>query len=265
MTRFQTIALVGCGNLGGAMLRGWLKAGVKASFLVVSPRGGKKNARVTHLKNPDKRLLKAAAVILAVKPQIMGEVCASLKPFIAPDALVLSVAAGRSIKSFESIFGKNQPIVRCIPNLGAQAGKSMTPAIASKQVRGERKKLAETILKSIGEIDWLKSEDMMHAASAVTASGPGFLAHYMEAMVKAAQEAGFDARTAEKYVRQMVIGSAAAFESDPGLSPAQLRERVTSPNGMTEAGLKIMMAEMPRLARETLKAAEKRCRELGRG
>ena len=208
-------------------------------------------------------LRKANAIVLAVKPQIMDEVTKSIAPFTPKDVLILSVAAGRSIASFESIFGSQQPIVRSIPNLGAQANESMTPAIANKNVGEAQRDLAEKLLKSIGVIDWIKDEDLMHAAAAITASGPGFLAHFMETLAQAAIAQGIDAVSAEQYARQMIIGSAAVLKADANLTSEQFRKRVTSPNGMTEAGLKILMAKLPDLMKETIEAAQRRSRELG--
>ena len=165
----KTIALIGCGNLGAAMLRGWLRSDMHADYVVLKPHDMPDDLRgpnIMHVRASQDAapyLRKANAIVLAVKPQIMDEVTKSIAPFTPKDVLILSVAAGRSIASFESIFGSQQPIVRSIPNLGAQANESMTPAIANKNVGEAQRDLAEKLLKSIGVIDWIKDEDLMHA------------------------------------------------------------------------------------------------------
>jgi pyrroline-5-carboxylate reductase len=265
-----TITLIGCGNLGGAMLRGWLRNKVDASFIVLKPNelpADLNAANVTHVQTPDQAapyLKKSEIVVLAVKPQIIEGITKSIAAFVPKNALVISVAAGRSLQSFENVFGKSQPIVRTIPNLGAQAGESITPAIANKNVGKDQHASAEKLLNAIGEVNWIKSEDLMHVAAAVTASGPGFLAYFMETLALAGVTNGLDEKTAEQYVRQMVIGTAASFKADKKLTSPQLRQNVTSPNGMTEAGLKIMRAKLPDLMQETINAAKKRSRELGK-
>jgi pyrroline-5-carboxylate reductase len=268
-TTTPLISLIGCGNLGGAMLRGWLASQLPYHYAVLKPNDMPPDLRlpiITHMRTPSDIapfLACSSAVILAVKPQIMDSVTQSLAPFMPKDVLILSIAAGRSIASFETVFGSQQPVIRTIPNLGAQARQSITPCVHNTNVNGSHKNLGEQLLGAIGSFDWIANEDLMHAAAALTASGPGFLAHFMETLEAAAHDAGFDKATSQKYIVDMVAGTAAYLKANPGLSTARLREQVTSPKGMTAAGLEIMMAEQPRLTLDTIRAATAKSRDLG--
>ena len=264
------IALIGCGNLGGAMLRGWRASNLSYDYAILKPNAMPADLQapdITHLRTPEAiapYLARASAVILAVKPQIMNEVTTSLAPFMPKNVLIVSIAAGRSIASFEAVFGPQQPVIRTIPNLGAQARQSITPCVHNANVTPDQKKIGEQLLRAIGEVDWISNEDLMHAAAALTASGPGFLAHFMETLEGAARDAGFDEATAQKYIVHMVAGTAAYLKINPGLTTTRLREQVTSPKGMTAAGLEIMMAAQPRLTLDTIRAATAKSRDLGK-
>ncbi len=258
----QTIALVGCGAMGKALLQGWLKAGLKASYLVAEPGAVKKDKRVVHLKKPDKRLLTADVVVLAVKPQVMDDVCRKLKPFISPDALVLSIAAGRSVKSLESVFGKKRPVVRAMPNLPASIGKGATVATANKNAGAAQRKLVDRLLRCVGHVEWLKDEKLMNAATALVGSGPAYVFYMIEVLAESARKLGFDADKAQILARKTVTGGAALAEAGAD-SAATLRKNVTSPGGTTEAALKILMnGKMQKLFDDALKAAARRGKEL---
>jgi pyrroline-5-carboxylate reductase len=134
------IALIGCGKMGHALLDGWVKSDIK-SIIVIEPSGVKgapKSVRV--LKKPGKELKNCDVIVLAVKPQVMNDVCAALKPFVKKDALILSIAAGRSINGFKKIFSASQPVVRAMPNFPASIGKGISVAVADSNVSNPRRK-----------------------------------------------------------------------------------------------------------------------------
>jgi pyrroline-5-carboxylate reductase len=271
MTRaLPFITLIGCGNLGGAMLRRWIKSDIAGGYAVLKPNPlppDLQKPNVMHIQTPELAapyIGKSDVVVMAVKPQIMAGAAQSIAPFVRKDTLILSVAAGWDVARFEAIFGPAQPVIRALPNLGAQIGKSITPVFANKNVSDRHKDLTEILLKSIGAVEWINDEDLMHAISAITASGPAFLALFMEALMDDGINAGIDPKTAEIYARHMVIGTASIFETHPDITPAQLRERVSSPGGMTLAGLAEMNPDLPRIINNAIKAAATRSRELGK-
>lgn len=250
--------------MGEALLRGWIAANIKSSYIVVEPSGLKKKPKsVRLLKKPGADIKQCDVVVLAVKPQVMDDVCNALKPFLAKNTLVLSIAAGRTIQSFEKTLGKTQPIIRSMPNLPAAIGKSMTVAVANKHVTAAQKKIANTLLGCVGKVEWVKNEKLMDSVTAVSGSGPAYVFHLIETLAKAGEKAGFDKNTAMTLARQTVIGSAALAESTPDINAATLRQNVTSPGGTTEAALKILMdGRMQDIFDAAIDAARKRGKEL---
>lgn len=262
------ITLVGCGNMGGAMLKGWLAAKIDARFLVIDPHDHSAkypDARnVTFTETPDDRVKNSDTIILAVKPQLMDAACAAIKSYISPNALIISVAAGRAIASFENTFGASQPIVRSMPNLPAAIGKGMTAAIGNKNVTADQKSRADLLLRAAGDVAWINDEELMHAVTATSGSGPGYIFYMIEALANAAEKTGLDKDLAIHLARQTIIGSAALADANPDITAETLRKNVTSPNGTTEAGLKILMdGKMQEIFDKALAAAQKRSRELG--
>lgn len=257
------VALVGCGKMGHALLNGWITSKIKASYIVVEPSGVKgapKSVRI--LKKPGRELKNCDVIILAVKPQVMNEVCAALKPFVKKDALVLSIAAGRTLRSFEKSFGKTQPIIRAMPNLPASIGKGMTVAVANKNAAATQKKIAAQLLAASGAVEWVKDEKLMDAVTAVSGSGPAYVFLLIETLAKSAEKAGLGKTLAMTLARQTVIGSAALAGADK-TDAATLRKNVTSPGGTTAAALEILMnGEMQKIFDRAITSAKKRSKQL---
>jgi len=265
MSKNKNITLVGCGKMGSALLKGWLASDIQATFSVIDPHNipfrGLDHFRDT--AEASKTLAKTDLVIIAVKPQIMAEICNALNQHIQGDALILSIAAGQSIQNFENYFGPKQPIIRSMPNTPAAIGKGMTVAIANTNVTAQQQKLAQTLLESAGKLEWLTDEAMLDAVTALSGSGPAYLFHLIEILSKAGEKTGLPAETAKTLARQTIIGSAALAEQDKETSADILRKNVTSPGGTTEAALKILMdGRLQELFDEALKAATKRSLEL---
>ncbi len=257
------VALIGCGKMGHALLNGWINSKIKASYIVVEPSGVKNPPRgVRVLKKPGAELKNCDFIILAVKPQIMNGVCKSLKPHLAKDALILSIAAGRTIKSFEKSFGIKQPIVRAMPNLPASIGKGITVAVANKNTGAAQKKIAGQLLAASGMVEWVKDEKLMDAVTAVSGSGPAYVFLLIETLAKSAEKTGLNKTLSMTLARQTVIGSAALANADK-TDAATLRKNVTSPGGTTAAALDVLMnGEMQKIFDRAIAAAKKRSKEL---
>ena len=261
------IGLVGCGKMGQAMLRGWLMSDDIVHITVLDPMAA--------LPMQDKTTLTDNVVsfsaytnaldmlVLAVKPQVMDRVCADLKEYITPNVPILSIAAGRSIKSFKSIFGKDQPVLRAMPNTPAAIGKGVTGLCPSSEISDAQMKHAQTLLAPLGTIEKIEDESLMDAVTALSGSGPAYVFHLVEVLAKSGVKAGLPEDIAMRLARQTVIGAAALCEADKDMPAATLRENVTSPGGTTEAALKTLMdGAIQKIYDKAILAAKKRGEQL---
>lgn len=256
------LVLVGCGRMGGALLKGWLDRGLSPSAVrVIDPappawladRGIAVGGSL-----PDD----PAVLMLAVKPQMMGDVLAQWSA--GPDTLVLSVAAGVTLAAYDRAF-PGAAIIRAMPNTPAAIGQGITAIVGNARAGAAQMALAETLLSAVGRVVRLDDEAQMDAVTAVSGSGPAYVFHLIEALAAAGEAEGLPPALALDLARTTVAGAGAlAMASDD--SPAALREAVTSPNGTTAAGLAHLMdaqGGLPPLMRRTVAAAAARGRELG--
>jgi pyrroline-5-carboxylate reductase len=262
----QTVFLVGAGRMGGALLRGWLAAGIPASSLAVAePSPSPEIAAL--LKETGIAASPASApdaMVLAVKPQIMNVVLPAIAPLAGPHTAVLSIAAGRTVASIAQHFQGSAAIVRAMPNLPAEIGRGFTALYAGPRVTEKQRDLCGGLLRAAGEVAWIGDEALMDAVTAVSGSGPAYVFHLVECLASAAEAAGLPADLAAQLARVTVTGAGELLHQSP-LSPATLRENVTSPGGTTAAGLSVLMGGTPSLGdliRETVAAAARRSREL---
>ena len=263
------LVLLGCGKMGSAMLQGWLADGLKPSSVYVLDPFPSEWLHELEEKglNLNKTLPQEPAVcIIAVKPQMMGEALPSLKVIARTDTVFLSIAAGTSIESFQSVLGNNCKIVRAMPNTPAAIGQGISALIGNSNSSNHDIKLCETLLQAVGDTVVLESESQMDAVTAVSGSGPAYVFHLIEALAAAGVDQGLSAQLAMKLAKKTVAGAGAlAFHSEE--SPEQLRVNVTSPGGTTQAALEILMdveTGFPKVLLEGVKAAANRSKELGK-
>lgn len=269
------LLLVGCGKMGSALLSGWLDAGLPANKVVlVDPfqdpledfivRGCRYAASLDQL-----RLDAAPAmVMLAVKPQMMAQVLSETAKLVSADTLVLSIAAGVALNSYQEAFGNDASIVRLMPNTPSAIGHGITGAFPSARVSAEQRAVTEALLQASGPLVWLDDETLMHAVTAISGSGPAYVFHMIEAMTQAGQALGLTADLALQLAKATVAGAGQlAIRADE--SPEQLRINVTSPKGTTEAGLAVLMGSdadgkggLGELIDKTARAAYRRSVEL---
>lgn len=267
MTTKPSIALIGCGKMGSALLRGWINADIARSIFVVEPGGLPaefQNIPNLHTLAGIADLGDIDICVLAVKPQIMKDVCESLRSKIAPTTMILSIAAGQTIANFETYFGAAQPVIRSMPNTPAAIGAGMVVAIANQATSSDHQAIADKLLKTIGIVEWAKDESIMDAVTALSGSGPAYVFHLIEVMAEAGVQSGLSPDFAMVLARQTVIGSAALAAAEPDTSATQLRQNVTSPGGTTEAALNILMNEMQGIFNRALAAATARSKELSK-
>ena len=271
------LILAGAGNMGGAMLTGWLAQGLDPKRILVQDpapppaiaallkkHGVESRAAIGPRSTPP------AVLLMAVKPQIMDDVFPPLARIAGPDTVVLSIAAGKTIAGFEKHLAQNNPakaigVVRSIPNTPAAVGRGITVAAANPHVTPKQKALCNALLAAIGEVAWVDDEALIDPVTAVSGSGPAYVFYLTECLAEAGIKAGLAPELAHKLARWTVAGSGELlFRSD---QPADvLRKNVTSPNGTTYAALQVLMAEngIQPIMTEAVLAASQRSRELAK-
>lgn len=272
MTHIQgPVLLVGCGKMGGAMLRGWLSGGLAADDAYgIDPQGGCRESFSSlgaHMFADASSLpagLMPKALILAVKPQMMDEVLPHLRDRIGADTVVISIAAGTMIASIEAAFPAGTSVIRVMPNTPAAIGRGVSVICANPHATEAQKQLATRLSEVVGAVHWIDDEDHMHAVTGLSGSGPAYVFHMIEAMTAAGIKSGLPEALSAQLARDTIAGAGAlAFET--GENPAQLRINVTSPNGTTQAGLETLMAPetgLQTLMEKTVASATRRSREL---
>jgi pyrroline-5-carboxylate reductase len=260
-----SLLLVGCGKMGGAMLAGWMSAGVAGRVVVVEPYTPPAlPAGVELVASADQvpADLNPQAIILAVKPQMMDAVLPSYRSQ-SGRAVFLSIAAGKPIAYFQKALGAEAAIVRAMPNTPAAIGRGISVAVANPQAGEQHRILAERLLAAVGEVAWVEDEALLDPVTAVSGSGPAYVFLLVEALAEAGVAAGLPADLAMRLARVTVAGSGELLHQAPE-SAEQLRRNVTSPNGTTQAALDVLMAAdgLADPLRRAVAAATRRSREL---
>lgn len=264
------IALAGCGKMGSAMVRAWMRSPFVGAIDVLNPSplavDLSENDKVTHFADSASFLSQTETwevLVLAVKPQIMDIVCHDLAPSIPADLPILSIATGKTLEYYAHQFGTNQQITRAMPNTPSSIGKGMNVAIASANTSQATKDTHHFLLSCLGKTDWIADENLMDAVTAVSGSGPAYVFYVIEALAQAGVESGLEPDFAMSIARQTVIGAAALAEDLPHITAAHLRENVTSPNGTTFAALSVLIdGKLQSLMNEAVAKATARSKEL---
>ena len=252
--------------MGSAMLAGWLDGGLPASSVWVQDPFPSEwlTASGVHInegfpENP-------AVVLIAVKPQMMGEALPALAALPKQGTVFLSVAAGVSIAAYEAALGPGTSIIRAMPNTPAAVAKGITAIVGNTLASDADLDLAEALLRAIGQVVRLEDEAQMDAVTGVSGSGPAYVFYMIDALAAAGVARGLPADLAMQLAKATVAGAGVLAENAPE-TPEQLRINVTSPNGTTQAGLEVLMGAdgLAPLMNATVKAATERSRELGNG
>lgn len=266
------VVLVGCGNMGFAMLKGWVNQGaLKAdNIFVIEPAEAlrqKAQSLGVHVMNDANDLsadFDPAFIILAVKPQVMAEILPAYQRFAEKSAF-LSVAAGIPVARFEEILGGKTAIIRCMPNTPAAIGQGVMVTYSNQNVSPAQAEFVKTLLATSGTVASVADEAQMDAVTAVSGSGPAYVFYFIEALTEAGIHAGLPRETASLLAIQTIAG-AGALAVTSNADPAELRRQVTSPNGTTAAALDVLMAgDMQEIINKAVNAARLRSKELGSG
>lgn len=265
----RSLCLVGAGKMGGAMLEGWLAAGLAPpSSIVIEPgpsavlRDLAGRGRV-RLNPPMQGEPPPEVFVLGIKPQSLEEAAPALRHLVGSGTVLVSILAGKTVANLARAFPKAGAIVRAMPNLPASIGRGATGAYANPATSARQRAVASRLLGANGAVEWVEEEEAIDTVTALSGSGPAYLFHLVEAMTEAGAAAGLPADLAARLAKATVIGSAALLD-ESGLPPAELRRNVTSPGGTTAAALEILLAPdgLSPLMQRAVAAAKRRASEL---
>lgn len=265
------ITFIGAGNMASSLAGGLIAKGYEPSAITLADVNEQQlqHVRSTLGVNTSRDNLsackKADVIVLAVKPQVMGNVLQPLAELTeAKKPLVISIAAGIPLHKLEGWLGTQTPIVRCMPNTPSLVEAGATGLFANSSVSADQRDLAKSILAAVGLALWVESEDQIDAVTAVSGSGPAYFFLVMEAMINAGKALGLSEQVAKQLTLQTALGSAQmAITSED--EPAVLRQKVTSPGGTTERAINIMEEQGLRdIFKAALTGAYERSKELAK-
>jgi pyrroline-5-carboxylate reductase len=262
------ILLVGAGKMGGALVDGWLGAGLEPARVAViepnpSPHIAALAGRGVRLNPHTPVSASADAIVIAVKPQTAAEAMPAIAPMVGASTVVVSIMAGRTLQFLAGALKNAGAIVRAMPNTPASIGRGITVACPNGKVSASRRKLAADLLAATGTVEWVEDETLMDAVTAVSGSGPAYVFLLAEALAQAAIAAGLPPSLAETLARETIAGSGELLHRSP-VAAATLRENVTSPGGTTAAALEVLMGQdgFTTLMKKAVAAATERSRKL---
>lgn len=262
-----SLVLAGAGKMGGAMLAGWLAAGLDPRrTILIDPVPSRDIVDLCAeqglaLNPPDPE--PGAVLVLGIKPQGLEAAAPGLDRLIGRDTLVVSILAGKTVADLRGRLPRARAVVRAMPNLPASIGRGATGAYANSEVTPGQRASADALLAANGTVAWLSDEAQIDAVTAVSGSGPAYVFLLAEALAEAGIAAGLDPEVARRLARATVSGAGALLDATPA-EAAELRRNVTSPGGTTAAALDVLMRPdgLGALMRDAVAAARRRAGEL---
>lgn len=265
----RTLVLVGAGKMGGAMLEGWLLTGMRPTGItVIDPQPSPEITALqkTHgfaLNPPMSQINLPEALVLAIKPQALDMVAPLISGLVQPAVVLISVLAGKTVANLKTRLPHAGAIVRAMPNLPASVRRGVTGAAPNDEVSDTQKAMADALLASVGQVEWVEDESLIDAVTAVSGSGPAYVFHLVEALAAAGAAVGLPPDTAMRLARATIEGAGEMLHRTD-IPPGVLRHNVTSPGGTTAAALDVLMADngLTPLMRRAVAAARQRAEEL---
>ena len=241
----KLIAFIGGGNMAQAIVFGLLKQAYPADKIIICDPNEEKRAlfaqkRVLTSTDNIAAVAQAEVVLLAVKPQVLAEVCSPLSAVDFSDKLLISIAAGISVARLIALLPTAHAVVRVMPNTPALVGEGMAGLFAAKNTSENDRTLAQDLLSAVGKTLWMASEEQMHAVTAASGSSPAYFFQFLEAMQQGLIEMGLSAENARELVQQAMLGSAKMVVENPQVDLSTLRQNVTSKGGTTAAALNVL-------------------------
>ncbi len=242
-----SLNLVGCGAMGGALLKGWIKHDAICRVNIIEPEQATVEAYLenhkVHWVSPEQKheldFEGNNVLFFAVKPQIMPQIIDEYRDLVTDHTLVMTIAAGLSMDFYQQRLGDNVQVVRVMPNTPAFVASAVSGMLANNNLTVRNKDLADYIMQLVGITMWRDSDKDIDKLTAVSGCGPAYMFYLVEALSASAQRLGFSEEEACLLAKETFVGSAKYFAS-VDVTAKQLRQQVTSPGGMTEAGLKVL-------------------------
>ena len=262
----KCIGFIGVGVMGSSIIKSLLMKSITSDQICIADKSPEKLEQLKSQYQIEAKEIAAIGkscnvIFLAVKPQDLADVLNELKQTIQPETVVISIAAGKTIKFIEDQLQTNNPVIRAMPNTPAQIGKGISAIAASAKVSSDELKIATELFLTTGEVV-VVTEDKIDAVTALSGSGPAYFFAFVEEMIKSGISLGLSSEQATTLAIQTMVGSAAMLEQS-GKSAATLRENVTSPNGTTAAALKVFNdAKLGEIVGSAMTAARNRSQEL---
>jgi pyrroline-5-carboxylate reductase len=256
----RALHLLGCGNMAGAMLKGWLDAGLDpAAVTVIRPSGAPAAPGVRVLTAPPEGE-KADILLLGMKPQKLEQAAPAANALINSETTLVSILAGTELATLRGLFPAAKRIVRAMPNTPVALRLGVTNLIAEDCARAAE---VERLMAALGHVEWFDREELFALAGHLTGAGPAFLYRFIDALADAGAALGLPADQASRLAAGMARG-AATLAATAGETPAELARRVASPGGTTEAGLKVLDEDeaLAALMLRTLDASRRRSLEM---
>lgn len=265
------ILLIGCGKMGGALLKGWLDKNISApeNFYVVDPgfaaHKDQYHAGVQSVEYDDlmKQNIDFDAIVFAIKPQMAADILPQYSSFVSEKTIFISIMAGVSIENMKLLLDDKARIIRTMPNIAAAIHKGVSVLYTDDDLTNEQAHLAYDLLKAVGDATWIHDEEKLHLITALSGSGPAYFYAMVESLIHKAEELGLEPSLAENLAVNTFIGSAELLAQSDN-SPTDLRIQVTSPGGTTEAALHVLLdnRDLSILMKKALEAAANRSKEL---
>jgi pyrroline-5-carboxylate reductase len=238
------IAFIGAGNMAKAIITGLVQSGYPAEKIIATNRTVEKlqllstNLGISTSLSNSEAASKADVIVLAVKPAVIRSVCEEMSEQIDKQ-IIISVAAGISIKLIQKYLNTNNDVVRAMPNTPCLLSKGTIGIFAEQDVNSQQRDFIDSLFSNIGEIVWIATENQMDIVTALSGSGPAYYFYLTEALIKAGVDLGLEEKVSSKLVNQTALGAVTMLNNKPLQSAKDLREAVTSPNGTTAAALKV--------------------------
>lgn len=265
----KKISFIGGGNMAQALISGLISCGLNPELITVSAPSAETREQYAKQQmhtvdasvDPKAAVIDADVVVLAVKPQMMQQVVSEFADALDKQ-LVISVAAGLSTDILSEMLGGYCNIVRAMPNTPSKIQMGATGLYATSNINDQQKQLATAVMEASGLVMWVDSEEQMHAVTAVAGSAPAYVFYFIESMIDGAVALGLDQEQASALAMQTVLGAATMAKGSDD-SPSELRRKVMSPKGTTQAAIESMQGnEIGRQIGEAMQACYDRSKAL---
>ncbi|NMH59255.1 pyrroline-5-carboxylate reductase [Alteromonas ponticola] len=268
----KKLAFIGAGNMARSIISGLIHSGYPADHIMASNPGMPRLEKLEQdfgvkiTQSNDEACQFAEAIVLAVKPQIMGEMCAKLNQNNdLTGKLFLSIAAGLPVSRLQEMLGGDYPVVRIMPNTPSLLGKGMSGMYADNSVTEASKHYVDDVMGSVGETIWVDKEDDINGVIAAAGSSPAYFFLFLQAMQEESMRMGFDKDDARLMVQQAMLGAAEMVCQNPELELSELRAQVTSKGGTTAAAVNTLIDQgLEKIVAKAMQAAVDRADEMAK-